>query len=305
MGDYFARVLDRSLSGRGSQRRCDCPVNGCDNEAATVNLERNLFYCHKCHADGDVLKLHQLVHGLPFLAAARDLGCLVDDHESVPARNRPAAPVPRPLETSKPDRGAEIARELLRASDPLAGSVAEMYLHHRAAHLPPDGAHLRYHRNLRHAPTGSVHPVMLAPITHAVTGKLLGVHRTYLSPEGRKADVKPSRMVLGRKAGGVIRLWPDEAVTTGLGIAEGIETALSLAHGFTPVWATIDAGNMAAFPVLEGIECLTIAADHDEAGLRAAETCAQRWHAAGREVRLVMAPNAGADLNDVARECVA
>jgi putative DNA primase/helicase len=91
-------------------------------------------------------------------------------------------------------------------------------------------------------------------------------------------------------------------VTLGLGIAEGIETALSLAHAYAPGWATLDAGNLAAFPVLSGIECLTIAVDNDPAGIRAADECAERWHAAGREVRLVMAPQAGADLNDLAQE---
>ena len=105
--------------------------------------------------------------------------------------------------------------------------------------------------------------------------------------DGTKADVDPPRLLLGghRKQGGVIRLWPDEAVTTGLAIAEGIETALSLAHDYKPVWSVIDAGNLAAFPVLPGIETLIIGADHDEAGLKAAAACADRWAAAGVEVR--------------------
>jgi phage/plasmid primase-like uncharacterized protein len=98
-------------------------------------------------------------------------------------------------------------------------------------------------------------------------------------------------------AGGVIRLWPDEVVTSGLGIAEGIETALSLAHGFAPVWACIDAGHLAKFPVLNGIQDLIIAADNDPRGREAADACAARWadHAA---VRVIHAETDGADLND-------
>ena len=98
-----------------------------------------------------------------------------------------------------------------------------------------------------------------------------------------------------------IRLWPDEAVTTGLAVCEGIETALSMAHAYTPAWSCIDAGNLAALPVLAGIECLVIGADHDEAGLRAAQDCADRWAAAGVDVAVVAPKAARADWNDSRR----
>jgi hypothetical protein len=129
------------------------------------------------------------------------------------------------------------------------------------------------------------------------------LHRTWIRADGSKAPVVPPRMLLGshRKAGGVIRLWPDEEVTSGLGVAEGIETALSLAHAFTPVWACIDSGNLAALPVLAGIESLLIAADHDPAGLRAAEACGKRWAIAGREAWIVQSDAPGDDLNNMAR----
>jgi putative DNA primase/helicase len=79
----------------------------------------------------------------------------------------------------------------------------------------------------------------------------------------------------------VCRLWPDDFVSHGLGVAEGIETALSLAHAYTPCWAAIDAGNLAALPVLAGVEVLVIAQDRDPAGEMAASDCADRWAAAG------------------------
>jgi len=101
-----------------------------------------------------------------------------------------------------------------------------------------------------------------------------------------------------RKAGAVCRLWPDEAITHGLAIAEGIETALAGAHAFGLAWAAIDAGNLAQFPVLPAIECLSIFTDHDDAGIKAARQCATTWTKAGREVRLVMSERKGADLAD-------
>lgn len=197
---------------------------------------------------------------------------------------------------------SDYGRELWRSCRPLGGDALS-YLKARNCVIPPADGDLRWHPALKHGPTAMVGPALVALGTDAVTGVPLTLLRAWIGADGNKAPVNPPRMLLGghRKAGAVVRLSPDEAVTTGLAIAEGIETALSLAHGFRPVWACIDAGNLAAFPILDGIESLTIAADNDEPGIAAAEACANRWTDAGREVRLVMAPTPKADLNDMAR----
>jgi len=178
---------------------------------------------------------------------------------------------------------------------PLAGTIGEQYLLHRRCVVPPGD--LRFHPNLPHKPSHTSGPALVALIRHATTGEAMSIHRTWITPTG-KADLDPPRMLLGghAKQGGVIRLWPDEYVTHGLAIAEGIETALSLAHAYQPAWACIDAGNMAALPVLAGVECLVIAADKDPAGLDAAQTCAARWTAAGAKVRITQ--QGANDLND-------
>jgi hypothetical protein len=49
---------------------------------------------------------------------------------------------------------------------------------------------------------------------------------------------------------------------------------------------------MSAFPVLGGIEALTILRDSNAPGLAAALRCRDRWRDAGREVR-ILAPSAG------------
>jgi hypothetical protein len=127
-----------------------------------------------------------------------------------------------------------------------------------------------------------------------------GLHLTWFEQaQGRWQ--RRERRYLGPKSGCVIRLWPDEAVTTGLGVAEGIETALSLAHAFTPVWACMDASNLAALPVLPGVESVLIAADHDPAGIKAAEACALRWAAVGREASIAMPSILKTDVNDLVR----
>lgn len=192
-------------------------------------------------------------------------------------------------------------RDVWHVLRPVEGTALK-YLTARECVLPPADCDLRYTESLQH-PSGYTGPALVALVTDALTREPMTLHRTWIKANGDKADVNPPRLLLGkhRKAGGVIRLWPDDTVTTGLAIAEGIETALSVATAYTPIWSTIDAGNMAAFPVLEGIEELLIVADHDAAGLRAAEQCAQRWYDVGRKVRIAKSPVPGEDLNDLAR----
>lgn len=153
-------------------------------------------------------------------------------------------------------------------------------------------------------PSGWRGPALLALVTDAVEATPRTLHRTWLAPDGSgKAPIERPRLLwpgLGKR-GGCVRLFADAEVSLALGLAEGIETALALAlAGPVPSWAALDAGNLAAFPVLDGIEALWIAADHDPAGLAAAASVRARWHAAGREVLTVRSRAAGADLADLA-----
>ena len=93
-------------------------------------------------------------------------------------------------------------------------------------------------------------------------------------------------MSLGPVAGGAIKLSPNFEVHSGLMIAEGIETVFSASKlfQFKPIWSVIDAGNLKKFPVLSGIECITIAVDNDPAGRDAATECTRRLLEAGVEV---------------------
>jgi len=193
-------------------------------------------------------------------------------HLTTPSRPRIKAAAP----TAKDDTLSDYGRDLWTASKALAG-VALDYLLARRCRIPPADGDLRFHPSLKH-PNGHTGPALVARITDAVTGEALSLHRTWIRSDGRKADVDPPRLLLAghHKQGGVIRLWPDESVTHGLGVAEGIESALSLAWAFEPTWSVIDAGNLAGLPVLAGIEVLTIAADNDVAGQNDAHECAQR-----------------------------
>jgi putative DNA primase/helicase len=70
--------------------------------------------------------------------------------------------------------------------------------------------------------------------------------------------------------------------------------------GLRPSWALGSAGAIAGFPVLSGVECLSLLREHDAANKGAADACAARWAAAGREVYNIQ-PIGGGDLNDSIR----
>src|SRR5262249_11158334 len=72
--------------------------------------------------------------------------------------------------------------------------------------------------------------------------------------------------------------------------------------GWRPAWALGSAGAVASFPVLSGIECLTVLAELDDSGAnaRAIDEVGRRWTRAGREV-LIVSPRFGGVANAALR----
>lgn len=266
----------------GSFRVC-CPFCGRGDRDKTlgVTIERDghgIAHCFRC----DFTESYRPKHGAIVVGEAKS--------------------VSMPMQARTYDELSDYGRALWSEAEPLSGDGVT-YLEARRCRIPPPDGDLRFKASLKH-PSGYVGPALVGLITDAATGRPLSLHRTWIQDDGRKAEVDQPRLLLGkhRKQGGVIRLWPDEAVTCGLGIAEGIETALSLAWGYAPVWSCIDAGNLAAFPYLPGIESIVIAADNDPTGNVAARTCAVRWADAGAEV--VVTRQLENDLNDTLKEAL-
>ncbi len=304
------RVLQISLADHGirlrretpGEHRCPCPeCAGAKarrgDDALAVKVEPDgacTWVCHRCSWRG----------GLPPAGAARRH--FIDNRRRSDTRP-PSAPGSLP----------GVAARLWAARRPIGpGTVAGRYLTSRGCALTPPDGDLAWCPDVWHPLEERAFPALLALVTHAVTGAPMTLHRTYLAPDGGgKAPVAKPRLLVkgGDKAGGVVRLWPDADVATGLCVAEGVETALTAARGFGLAWACLDAANIAGLPVLAGVEALTVVADHDapnpktgkRAGLEAAHECARRWLEAGREVRVWKAPAEGADLNDYARETAA
>lgn len=209
-------------------------------------------------------------------------------HQDRVGTRRPGRAPARPMVARKRSTLGQWGHDLWRSCSGLSGTTGEAYLLARGCRIPPTDGDLRYHEVLRH-PTGFVGSALVALLTDAIDATPRSLHFTWIRPDGTKAPVDPPRQLLAGhvKRGAVIRLWPDEAVTLGLLVAEGIETTLAAARDYSPAWAAIDAGNLAALPILGGVETLVIAADHDDIGLTAATRCADRWAAAGIDVRVI------------------
>jgi putative DNA primase/helicase len=204
----------------------------------------------------------------------------------------------QPRATAAP---SEFALRLWSESISARGTIIEThYLKSRQLELPDqaDDA-LRFHPC---CPFGkdTRYPCMIALYRDIRTNEPKAIHRTAVTPDGKKID----RKALGPKAGCAIKLTPDENVTDGLTIAEGIETAIAgMALNFCPTWALGDAGAVAKFPVLQGVECLTILVDNDASGTGQASAleCSKRWTGTGCEVFRVVPTSTGTDMADVIR----
>jgi putative DNA primase/helicase len=179
-------------------------------------------------------------------------------------------------------------------------TLAAVYLAARGLTLSDDvaGDVIRFHPNLKFESLRV--GAMVALFRDVASNEPCGVHRTFLGADGRKLD----RKMLGRAKGAAVKLDADQNVTLGLHIGEGLETCLAASlAGFRPVWALGSANGIAAFPVLAGINAITILGEANDGGAnrRAAQACAARWIDSGREA-FIVAPLTGNDLNDVWRE---
>jgi Toprim domain-containing protein len=133
---------------------------------------------------------------------------------------------------------------ILSPTVPIAGTVAEHYLKSRSL-ADPAASDLVFHAGLAHRESRTSHPSMVA-IVRNQSGERIAIHRTWLSADGNgKANVETPRMMLGPMAGGAVRL-AEIGSDNVLGVAEGIETALSVmaACPNLPVWATLSAAGL-------------------------------------------------------------
>jgi putative DNA primase/helicase len=159
-------------------------------------------------------------------------------------------------------------------------------------------ASLRFHRQLKHQ-SGACFPAMVAAI-ETNDGEIVGIHRTWLKPDGTgKAEVEPNKMALGREKGCAVHL---SAGAPTLCVCEGIETGLSILQATgLHVWAALGTANLAVVELPGFVREIIIAADHDDAGMKAASAAAESYRDRGFQVRIASPRNRKEDWNDVLR----
>lgn len=233
-------------------------------------------------------------------SALRGLGLWPERDEHGYRVKRPIRRPPPITDALDPDElsARRAAREIWRQAAPIAGTTAALYLSGRsidAGHLPPA---LRFAAELYNREAGRALPALIAALQdseHRVTS----IQRIWLRADSGgagKARVKSPKKTLGPMRDGAIRLGRPQRT---LGIAEGLETALSAQQHFQlPVWVSCGAWRMGAVWLPEIVERVIIFGDNGEEGQRAADRAAAHFDAQGYAVDIEMPPAEFGDWND-------
>ena len=316
------------LKKSGRERVGACPVCGGVDRFA-IWPDKNIWHCRGCSTGGDAIALERHLSGCSFPEAVEALiGKTSDGNRREPTPEAITARKAREKQRRREEAEDRARKEMSAARivaclQPVAGTPGETYLRDVRR---IDVSHWAVKRPLEDVDTlgwcertyvkeldpkkplypfngqylGAIVSILTDPVSGARTG---GISRTYID---RNIKIGKAMSLGGVGRLGIVRLSPDEEVGSGLHISEGLETALSGMSdprmNFCPMWAAGSTTQLAKFPVLNGIECLTILADNDEneASVHAASSAYWRWKDAGRDVH-IRQPKERGDLNDIIR----
>lgn len=195
---------------------------------------------------------------------------------------------------------------LLRQCVPVSeGDPVHLYLRNRLAvsslNVP---ACVRFHPAMPYVHEGEpigAFPAMVAPLVNKA-GDVLALHRTYITQDGRKAQV-PGPVKKLSPAAGLLRgthVPLHQPAQGTIGIGEGIETSLAACLASqVPTVAAYSANNLAAWTWPASVQRLVIFADADAAGREAADTLRARAIAARLRCEVLTPMTQGADWCDV------
>jgi putative DNA primase/helicase len=276
-----------------------CPVCGGKDRYRFDNKHaRGGYFCNGCGA-GDGFTLLQRVHGWDFKTArARVIEAAGLERTPVTSIAVPRYRVDAPAIARPSGRVLRLKREACALAD--CPDVIE-YLRGRALWPAAARTSLRAHAGLEYFEEGRKvgrYPALLAAVRD-IDGDLVTIHTTYLEA-GRKLTAREPRKLLSPmngRDGCAVRL---QRITGDvLGIAEGIESALSAGtlHGL-PVWAALNTAMLAKFTPPAEVTRLVIFADPDDPGLTAAERLTERLK---DRLTIELRTPADGDWNDVLR----
>ena len=272
------RLVER-LGGRWSADGglCRCPAHDDHTPSLSVRPGRTRLLLH-CFAGCEASAILR----------ALETGGLLEP--GGPASANP--PSERPTE-----RRRTAALRLWADARAIAGTPAAAYL--AARDLNAESAELRYHPRtpLGPSPCTLFRPALIAAVRDE--SGLVAVHRTFIDGGGRGlAAIGEPRRGLGRFGQGAVRLG---GCAPRLGLAEGIETALSATVLFgVPCWATLGVERFRHVALPPAVRELILFLDHDAGGRRAEQLARDAFaHVACIAVQVPEQP--GDDWNDVLR----
>lgn len=262
-----------------------CPFCGGTDRYSYSDEGVGKWFCRQC-GHGDGFDWLQKLHGWDLKKAMTEVEAIVGTVQTTTIKPE-----------QDPESKARYMRKIWKESAPISqGDPVWIYLSRRCGDLAGALEDIRFHPSLAHSVDGGKHPAMLARMRSFDGKRGIGIHRTYLTRDGQKAQVDPIRMSYGEV--GTVRLGPAQ---THLGIAEGIETAICAARIFgLPVWAATSANGLQAWEPPEGVTSVVICGDNDVSatGQAAAWALARRLRVDGMTVAVRIPDTVGTDWAD-------
>lgn len=281
------RLVER-LGGRWSPNggMCSCPAHDDRTPSLSVRPGRTRLLLH-CFAGCDPSAILRALEAGRLLEPSAYLLDTSGTHEARPERGEGA--------------GNAVALRLWNESRSIVGTPAAAYLASRG--LNAASAQLRYHPRTPHgrSPLTQYRPALIAAVRD--DSGLVAVHRTFIeSGGGGLASLADPRCGLGRFGSGAVRLGGS---APSLGLAEGIETALSATALFgVPCWATLGTERFGRVALPAEVRQLFLFLDHDGGGRRA-ERLAREAFAQVERIETYVPERPGDDWNDVLRRSAA
>ena len=292
----FGLAVDYLMNRHGP-----CPICGGVDRYRFDNKNGNgTFYCNRCGA-GDGIKLVMAVTSMGFQEAIEAIVKAAGGDATEHTARIAKADKRRNTDTSVQQVMA-MSRLWNAGADTVAGDPVGLYLASRGVGVSPRL------QNIRTLVGSGGTTMMLARVqkgSHLMEQPAAcQLHRTIL-PAGdftRERKMMPGM----HPEGSAVRLY-DVGDRKTMGIAEGIETAMSAATMFQlPVWAALTAGRLATFVPPPGVKFVRIFADFDlpdmnghRAGMDAAIKLARALDAGGVASEIELPPQEGTDWNDV------
>lgn len=242
------------------------------------------------------------------LDAIREVNAWLKDEKIDPVKSNRPIPVMKPR--IDPIAAGKKLSEVMDGTVPLKGSIGELYLQGRGIWLPNQSPVLRFHPSLpyyhkvekgdKFAKFFGNFPAIITPIRNK-HGKLVSIHRTFLSLDGKtKAPVPDAKKLMSgieELGGASARLFHPEDDNPDLkgvlGVSEGLETGLAArAVSTMPVWMGVSATLLQQMHIPDWVELLVIWADLDASrrGEEAANMLADSAEKQGKKVELYI-PN--------------